>query len=533
MPSAPVATLAQRVPVVPGNLTNHGLVCEPATVTSVVLFFFTNYLAHCATVKSYPGETSIGTVISIVLALFFPLSGILKAMNSIIRHARLTRHNELQMAARAGALCMVVRSESWEPIEGDAIRDIENSGGKLGILPHFRTGLNSIGNAVLLRAVTRGTRPTAAISIIKPHWMKESLPVNDNLSHYRPITKTTCTIHGIYSLPKGFEFAYIPSDAELSFVAKNIDQSHLICSINIASSYSFAKAVIAVVQALYAAATLYRTRGNQIDRYGYAAFGLTVTPYVIMSILNFFGQIATPDYPALYMVRSEIMTEAERRGGYFHGEVGHLSSVNCLFGATSFVGRVEEFHNNRALNSEFLKISIQQQDSTDGPSFLAIYRHRDQNSEDQIFPRRAPNLLEIPACPRFKKAKPDGIYDYVEFRARLLFWTPLALSSISLLLIGILSHFQKGGSSRAQRAWTMTWLIVGMVTGLLGPKFWKTFAVQLDEVWTGTSIIGGIYNGFITVIGLGILFGAFFAPAIGGFIVVAQMLYDYGSCIRI
>jgi len=47
----------------------------------------------------------------------------------------------------------------------------------------------------------------------------------------------------------------------------------------LASMYSFLKLLISLIQATWAIITLYRARGNQIDEYRYAAFGLTVAPY--------------------------------------------------------------------------------------------------------------------------------------------------------------------------------------------------------------------------------------------------------------
>jgi hypothetical protein len=104
---------------------NANLVCTPSTVTSLLFFFLANYFAHCATVKSYPAETNAELAIAVVLALFFPSSGVIRALDSILRHSRLVRANEVQRAARAGALCMVVRTAEWEPQPGDVIRDID------------------------------------------------------------------------------------------------------------------------------------------------------------------------------------------------------------------------------------------------------------------------------------------------------------------------------------------------------------------------------------------------------------------------
>ena len=103
--------------------------------------------------------------------------------------------------------------------------------------------------------------------------------------------------------------------------------------IELSSNYNLPKGLIAIFQTLFASATLYQTRGDQIQRYGYAAFGSTVAPYLVMSIINLWGTILTPDYPCVYLVRSEIMDEASRReGANFEGIVAKLISEPVTVG---------------------------------------------------------------------------------------------------------------------------------------------------------------------------------------------------------
>jgi hypothetical protein len=119
------------------QFTNHGdpdLFCTPSTTISVLFFFLANFIAHCATVKSYPAETNVELVVAVILALFFPSSGVIRALDSILRSSRLLQTNEAQRAAKAGALCMVVRTDKWKPQPGDVIRDViwnNYSAGKL------------------------------------------------------------------------------------------------------------------------------------------------------------------------------------------------------------------------------------------------------------------------------------------------------------------------------------------------------------------------------------------------------------------
>ena len=55
---------------------------------------------------------------------------------------------------------------------------------------------------------------------------------------------------------------------------------------DLSSSFSFSQATVAMFQLVFASVALYRTRGDQIQRHGFAAFGLTVAPYLTMSIIN-------------------------------------------------------------------------------------------------------------------------------------------------------------------------------------------------------------------------------------------------------
>jgi hypothetical protein len=99
-----------------GKSWNHGdpnMVCTHATTNSIALLLFANYVAHAATVKSYPAFSTL-------LALVFPSSRIIRVMNALVH----MKGTELQKAARAGALCMVVRSPDWQPQDGDTIHDI-------------------------------------------------------------------------------------------------------------------------------------------------------------------------------------------------------------------------------------------------------------------------------------------------------------------------------------------------------------------------------------------------------------------------
>jgi hypothetical protein len=89
-------------------------------------------------------------------------------------------------------------------------------------------------------------------------------------------------------------------------------------------SYNLHKTLITIAQILYALTSLYHTRIHQIARFGYAAFGLTVAPYAVMSLMNLISCVFSPDFKGIYMTSSGVMEEARARGGVFEEIVGEL-----------------------------------------------------------------------------------------------------------------------------------------------------------------------------------------------------------------
>ena len=63
---------------------------------------------------------------------------------------------------------------------------------------------------------------------------------------------------------------------------------------------------------------------QQIDRYGYGAFGLSVVPYVFMSVVNIVASLLSPEFPTMYLVHTPDMDNARSKGGSFEGLVGSL-----------------------------------------------------------------------------------------------------------------------------------------------------------------------------------------------------------------
>jgi len=80
----------------------------------IAIFISINFMTHAATVIKYPGESGVSYFRAVVLALIFPTSGAVRGLTALVRRGGT---GVLEKATRAGALCMVVRSEFWEPAD--------------------------------------------------------------------------------------------------------------------------------------------------------------------------------------------------------------------------------------------------------------------------------------------------------------------------------------------------------------------------------------------------------------------------------
>ncbi|KAJ0421495.1 hypothetical protein BJY00DRAFT_312098 [Aspergillus carlsbadensis] len=268
---------------VPEGSTTHGtpyLLCKPPEWYDYIVFFFANYVAHAATIVSLAGQSFWETFLTAIAALLVPSSGIMRASDIFFQHPIFRKRDPLRQAASAAALCMVVRVK------------------------------------------LEGSDSVPVIDMTQFSWMGDIELIRDRAK-----------VHGQTCLPQGYAFAYVPVDAPLSCSSPPGRDGHE--TNEIASSYNFPKAVISLVQAVWAIVTLYQSRGNQLDRYGYAAFGLTVTPYAYMSLINLAATCLAPEYPNLYMVRTSLMAEAEQNGGFFKGDIATLDLESITTPKTS------------------------------------------------------------------------------------------------------------------------------------------------------------------------------------------------------
>jgi hypothetical protein len=209
-----------------------------------------------------------------------------------------------------------------------------------------------------------------------------------------------------------------------------------------------------------------------VEEYGYAAFGLTVIPYAIMSIINLTANLLTPEYPTLFMVQSDAIMHEMREKPFcdFDGTVGTIvpqnvtSSVNGFHHLVSVRDIIETL---RGYRQALIQIPEGYVGDSDGPlevEFSSFGRHETVPMFDRT--QRIRNLVAIAI----------GISALV---------TPY-------VLIAIFSNGFEAGtmSTPLQRGFVMSWLVVGQVFGALS-------ALRGHEDSSAGNIFGTLTTGVI------------------------------------
>ncbi|KAM0302176.1 hypothetical protein ACHAO8_011611 [Botrytis cinerea] len=606
-------------------------ICVPTRWTDIATFFIGNYFAHAATVKLHPGESALPAILAFVSALLLPTSGLIRGLNGVLRHASFrkrgfgkafSRGSDYQTAVAAGALCMVVRTKFWRPQTGDEISDVILRG-KCSPPPDRKNADNNFLEMELNSEEQEATEKK--LKVYSPPWAQEQgrfWIYTDTLSENVDPSRV---IHGSYDFKcqrRSYALAYVPRDAKvestesptrpvhLNAIERGKEEEHDEDGITpatypaieepnttlelalapldglaveeplcpnpdrpiqqiMSASYNLPKAIIAIIQLIYATTTLYQSRGNQITIYGYAAFGLTVVPYAIMSLVNLISALVTPDYPALFMVGSDIMDEAIRRGAMFDGVVGRLVlDPQPTTQKATPTATVVSVHKDDVFVSEFLYRCKDKESKftvtiIDYPT-PTDEKDRELKTVDKADTDLSPSVF-VPSCSKFRRE------DYRDFELNI-YKTSMTLQGLFIFsvgphhstrgmplsivlsdhfpmivprpfkqaillifkmvencvptvllinglvvfaVIGGLSHFNPGLSTNSQRGWTMTWCVLGIIAG----------GMPLEILLGGDDI--RVIEKFVPLLVSVFLYGI---PSIGGFVVVAQMIQAYGTC---
>jgi hypothetical protein len=396
-------------------------------------------------------------------------------------------------------------------------------------------------------------------------------------------------VSGTCDLPEGYRLAYVPPNAQVEHVMPEVALSRIL-----QTSYSLASGVISIVQIISACSALYQSKGYQIDAYGYAAFGFTVTPYLVMSFLNLLANCFTPSFPNLYLVHTEMMDEAISRGGQFTDIVGKLESEPLLVeDLTLFSALIEPAQlgeNNNELTCRIatrmfehgstepipdgentmpegqggkpsvsdntvtlatpLESAASPPDEETAQKQASVtvepeHTHgqpQTEENEDEDDDDTIPTLI-IPSCYKFKIAYSNTSSTSILHkknhygpRGWLLGATTWGVAALPFIPLGVMSKFRTGTSSTvAQRVWLMAWYVVGIVS--VSNPYFTDHLVDVtyhdSRALMKNHDISRLQRAqilFMRATGVVGMLIFYVTPAIGGFAVVGQMLIAYGSC---
>jgi hypothetical protein len=290
-------------------------------------------------------------------------------------------------------------------------------------------------------------------------------------------------------------------------------------------SYNLIKIIISMVQLLFAIATLYRTRGDQIDRYGYAAFGLTVVPYAWMTVINLVGNAMCPQYDSMFLVESEGLKELRACVDAYElrarAKAAGSEAVN-RFVVSGTVGTLTE-DADRNLRRDY-DIATSSKSGIPHVELILELSHslsRVKAVAAAIWKGSGVSkALEAPA-----EISPTRAFYKKRYYSLL---AGFYLSVVPIAIVGGLTSFAPGMSAMYQRVWTMMWLVLGFAVGFAIPP--ATDFVEgrpvIGSTQMGTSWLARIV--FITYFAI-----VYAAVPIGGYVVVAGMISDFGVCFRV
>ncbi|TGO45278.1 hypothetical protein BOTNAR_0682g00040 [Botryotinia narcissicola] len=335
----------------------------------------------------------------------------------------------------------------------------------------------------------------------------------------------------------GFTLCFVPPHMAIN---PRHTASGIGSSMAISSQFSTLQVLWSIAQTCIGSYTLYQSRGSLLEIYGYAAFGLTVIPYVIASIINLLASLVSRQYDNVFLVHSSIMDEAINRGAVVDGVVGSIDRVEDegenltsedelgKLGNSSVVFRgnmnVEgRFSCEVDTAEDLLAYTLMPPESpscTLPTKVQRLKRYLGDIFEDpsKVEKRLAPSIqalkkekciLSIPSHGSFTRLPPTHLKPIFLFLASLILITAVAAPYI---IIYILTGWQKIQATSIQINFTIHWLCLGQSSGL--------FIVEFER-HTRRSYWGWILL-FVVV--------CYSWVPIGGLVVVAQEMYEFGHC---
>ena len=540
------------------------LYCEKTTWYDVCWYFFANYLLHALSVRSLPGENAYSSTAFKLCCLLVPYTGVRRGLSLISRASSLTK-DDLQAAARAGALCMVIRKPDWRPQDGQIVRgcqvkesaeeqaeeqvperalatldekdksvevsESEISGCRVSAGDAIASQ-NDIDISLNIREPYEPPKPSSFLDKISRALLLTDRFHNDMPSS-SPVDHENIKVHGLCKLAPGYGLSYISPNVKVfeRHYAQLGNQD--VKPTRLASTHNIPRILFSLIQTVSGGYSLYKARGSQIDRYGFAAFGLTVLPYMIVSIINVIASLLSAEYETVFMVHSAMMDEMVSRGGIVDGVVGSLQEntivessgyigTSCAQEASrtvGFQGSEDHLHGFEVGVDKTRKFNVLPYEPprlapTRKWIVRACHRYRQWHGLVTLYdPKPQPSVtgpaIDIPTHPTLHSLSPPWYQKRLNIFALIILSLTLALP---YAVIAILTGWKAKHSTTVQQNFVLLWLVHGQFQG---------YAVAKVERLTGKKS---------SIRGLLLIFLFYGCNCVMGLTIVAQEMLESGTC---
>ncbi|KAI4159474.1 MAG: hypothetical protein LQ342_006553 [Letrouitia transgressa] len=343
-------------------------------------------------------------------------------------------------------------------------------------------------------------------------------------------------IHGLCRLAPGYCLAYVPMDMKvysrtrfrrrMSFAGfLGVETAP---EIKLASTYDIPRILFSLIQTVSGGYALYRARGAQINRYGPSAYGLTVLPYMVVSVVNLIGSLLTSEYETMYQVHSATMDEMHTRGGICDGVVGSIEDpefddTRSIDGEERTVATGETIVFDSLHGSLISQEVSESQTSRQKPATsskwweqmgwyrpsLRLYCPRRWRKKQQTDETLKLPSITVPSHSTFTRISPPAYQTYLNLLTIIL----LVLSfAVPYIVITILTGWKYPPNTSSERSFTLNWLILGQIQG------WAVGGIE--------RITGRVSS----VKGLLVMFVIYGSYTVGGLVIVTREMVNFGKC---
>lgn len=348
-------------------------------------------------------------------------------------------------------------------------------------------------------------------------------------------------LHGVAAPPPGYSLAVPVRRGYTELLIRNYlnDTTKL----TVHHRPGIVGAILSVIQICIGTYNLYSAQSSQIPRWGYAAYSLSVLPYVIMSVMNLLCAALVDSYACAQLLRTPILEESVCRSlagdqtdmTEYDGTIGTVKKEympdRAQVGQSGQDGYVAVRMRTRTILTtsgtphKFLVVEtatrrrtyrlVQEGAPANGPAEKADQRGDGATIEANLKPARftVSALNHEGPSPQKEVVKADAITQLEIMTLVCLFLVAMIVPSA---VIYALTHFRANDSTVAQRAWMMAWLAADQFSACSTLACWVLWKKRQNVIpdWLQKSF-----------------YGVLMTTGVGGFVQVVHMYlqdHDYG-----